>query len=92
MGARQFGTWVVCQVCGRAVARTDTEGWLDQPHRDVLGLRVQRCPQHISEWALRHTREGRTKTNREMAARGRELPVPPIPPSVSPFPTREKED
>lgn len=88
----QFKTWLVCQFCGRADPRANPEGWLDQPHRDVLGLRVQRCPQHISEWALRHTREGRTKANRELAAKGRTMPVPPIPPSASPFPMREKED
>lgn len=90
--ADQFKTWLVCMFCGRAVPRDDSEGWLDQPHRDILGLRVQRCPQHISEWALRHTREGRTKANRELAAKGRTMQVPPIPPSASPFPIRDRED
>jgi hypothetical protein len=89
---KQFKTWVVCQFCGRSVSKDDAEGWLDQPHRDMIGLRVQRCPQHISEWALRHTREGRTKANRELARKGREEPAPPIPPSASPFPMREREE
>lgn len=92
METKQFKTWLVCQFCGRTVARDSAEGWLNQPHKDVLGLQVVRCPQHISEWALRHTREGRTKANRELAKQGRDLPVPPIPPSASPFPITEKED
>ena len=90
MDRKQFRTWAVCQVCGRAASRDDAEGWLDQPHRERWDVRVVRCPQHISEWALRNTREGRTKANRELLAQGKQMPVPPIPPHASPFPIQEQ--
>lgn len=88
----QYKSWLVCQFCGRATPVADSEGWLNQPHRGRWDVRVVRCPQHISEWALRNTREGRTNANRELARRGREMEVPPIPVYLSPFPTRDKED
>lgn len=87
----QFKTWLVCQFCGRTTAKEDSEGWLDQPHRNRWDVRVVRCPQHISEWALRHTRAGRTKENRELLRRGKEIPEPPIPPHASPFPMQDRE-
>ena len=89
---QQFKTWLVCQFCGRVTPRANAEGWLDQPHKDQWDVRVVRCPQHISEWALRHTRQGRTNANRELARRGREMTEPTIPPSASPFPHSELED
>ena len=88
----QFQTWLVCQFCGRATPRASSEGWLNQPHRDRLDVRVIRCPEHWSEWALRQTREGRTKNNRTRMAEALAMPVPPIPPSASPFPITEQED
>jgi hypothetical protein len=92
---KQFQTWLVCQFCGRTTSVDEAEGWLNQPHRHERGLRIVRCPQHISEWALRHTEEGRTLANRELAEKGRMMPVPIIPPYASPFPLTEqprKED
>ena len=90
--AEQFRTWLVCQLCGRATSLDASEHWLNQPHRDRWDVRVVRCPQHWSEWALRHTREGRTKENREAMAEALFQPVPVIPPHVSPFPIRERDD
>ena len=88
----QFKTWLVCQFCGRVTSAKDSEGWLNQPHRDRLDVRVVRCPPHISEWALRHTREGRTKDNRELLRKGHETAMPPIPPYASPFPLTEQTE
>jgi hypothetical protein len=71
---RQFENWSVCQICGRCRAR-GTVGWLDAPYRfrgqhhgpNFNGskhewLRIVRCPQHWSVWALRHS-IGRSKRN-----------------------------
>lgn len=88
---QQFETWLVCQFCGAVVPRDDAPHWLDQPHR-FLDVRVVRCPQHWSEWALRHTVEGRTKRNRAAMREALAQPAPIAPPSLSPFPTRERND
>lgn len=86
----QLQTWLVCQFCGRVTSVDDAEGWLNQPHRHQHGIRVVRCPQHISEWALRHTKEGRSNANRDLARKGAEMPEPPIPPYLGPFPLTEQ--
>lgn len=88
----QFKTWLVCQFCGRVTTPEESEHWLNQPHRERLGIRVVRCPEHWSEWALRHTREGRTKENRKMMAEALRQPVSTIPAHVGPFPTTERDD
>ena len=92
MEPQQFRTWVVCQVCGRTAPADDAKHWLNQPYRGRWDLRVQRCPQHWSEWALRHTREGRTNANRERMAEALKQPVPPDHPYSGPFPTTERDD
>jgi hypothetical protein len=89
---RQFKTFMVCQVCGRATPVEQSAGWLSQPHRDRWDVNVTRCPQHWSEWALRHTREGRTKENRRRMAEALAMPVPEFPIFLQPFPTREQEN
>lgn len=89
---QQFRTWLVCQVCGRTTATDDAQHWLNQPHRTRWDVWVVRCPEHWSEWALRHTEEGRTKANRAAMTKALQQPVPPIPPHVSPFPTVERDD
>lgn len=87
----QLQHWLVCQFCG-AAAPKGSDGWLDQPRRGAWdGTRIRRCPQHWSEWALRQTREGRTKQNRERMQRALAMPVPLIPPHLSPFPMEDKE-
>lgn len=91
MSPGQFHTWLVCQFCGRAAPRDDAMGWLDQPHRDRFDVRVVRCPEHWSEWSLRHTREGRTKNNRKRMFEALAMPVPAMPPHVEPFPIMEQE-
>jgi hypothetical protein len=88
----QFSTWLVCQFCGRTSPADDAEHWLNQPHRERWDVRVVRCPEHWSEWALRHTREGRTKDNRARMKEALSQPPPPIPPSASPFPVLERDD
>ena len=88
----QFKTWLVCQVCGRAVPRENSVGWLAQPHKNRPGIEVVRCPEHWSEWALRHTVEGRTKKNRAAMQVALAMPIPPIPPHVQPFPTKDREE
>lgn len=89
---QQFKTWLVCQFCGRTAPADDAPYWLNQPHRDRWDIRVIRCPQHWSEWALRHTRDGRTGENRKAMAEALSQPVPAFPAHASPFPTRERDD
>lgn len=92
MEAKQFKTWVVCQVCGRTAPADEAPHWLNQPHRERWDIRIVRCPQHWSEWALRHTREGRTNANRAAMAEALAQPAPVFPPYASPFPLRERDD
>lgn len=75
---------VVCQVCGRSTF-PKTKHWLDQPHKDILGLRVQRCPQHWTDWALRNTREGRTNANRAAMKEALQQDAPAIHPYAEPW-------
>lgn len=89
---KQFRTWLVCQFCGRTTPADQSEHWLNQPHRERWDIRVVRCPEHWSEWALRHTREGRTKDNRKRMAEALAQPVPLIPAYASPFPLTERDD
>lgn len=92
MEAHQFRTWLVCQFCGATTTPDNAEHWLNQPHRERWDIRVVRCPQHWSEWALRHTREGRTKENRKRMTEALQQEPPVIPSSASPFPTKERDD
>ena len=87
----QFENWLVCQACGRVTSKGDSKGWLNQPHKERFDVRVVRCPPHITEWSLQHTREGRTNKNRELLAEGRKEVLPPFPPDVSPFPMTDEE-
>ena len=86
----QFVTWLTCQFCGRLVLRRTARWWLDEPHRTMPGVRVVRCPEHWSEWALRNTKAGRTKAMRLRMAKAKARPVPPIPAYLGPFPIKEK--
>lgn len=82
----QLVTQLVCQFCGRTTMRAGAKFWLNEPHRFDDSVYVVRCPEHWSEWALRHTKAGRTE---EMRARMREAlsqPSPSIPPWLDPFP------
>lgn len=88
----QRQTLRVCQFCGRVTTREQIEGWLVSPHKSDLNITVVRCPQHWSEWALRHCRDGRTRVMRDRMKEALAMPVPAIPSSLSPFPIREKED
>lgn len=92
MPAEQFKHWLVCQYCGRVTTKDDAAHWLDQPHRNRWDVRVVRCPQHWSEWALRHTREGRSKENRERMAVALDQPEPDIEPALQPFPKVDRDD
>lgn len=87
----QFRTWLVCQFCGRAAPRLAVDHWLDEDHRTRPGLRVVRCPQHWSEWALRHTKVGRTSEMRARMAEALKQPAPLIPVHLEPFPTMERK-
>ena len=87
----QLVTQIVCQVCGRTTqAKAADEHWLNEPHRFVSGIRVVRCPQHWSEWALRNTKAGRTKEMRERARAAAAQPAPAFPPHLDPFPTTNR--
>lgn len=86
----QFQTWAVCQYCGAVTDRDNAPYWLIQPHRSDREIDIVRCPQHWSEWALRHTKEGRTKQNRQRMQEALQQPAPTIPAHLSPFPTTEK--
>lgn len=91
----QFQTWLTCQVCGRVAPTDDARHWLNQPHRNYKWdptMRVVRCPQHWSEWALRHTVEGRTKTNRAAMRKALDQPVPSDNPYNSPYPYMERDE
>lgn len=90
--SRQFTTWRVCQVCGLATPADHVEGWLVSPHRTRREITVVRCPQHWSEWALRNCRDGRTKVMRQKAREAAQMPAPPIPAHLSPFPTQERKE
>ena len=83
---------VVCQECGRSTPyRSDNaqlQWWLIA-NREGGGL-VIACPQHISEWRLRISTIGRTKTTREWAARAKAQDKPPPKPMAEPFPTNNK--
>jgi len=71
---------LLCQYCGR-VAEDNAENnatWLVELHAKLPSIYVIRCPHHISEWALRATKVGRTKEMREKARRGREMDLPPV--------------
>ena len=50
----------------------------EEDHDRLPSIYVIRCPHHISEWALRATKVGRTKEMREKARRGREMDLPPV--------------
>ena len=91
-GGKQFKTWLVCQYCGATTPVEQSDHWLNQPHRERWDIRVVRCPQHWSEWALRQTREGRTNENRAAMAEALALPPLPIPPYASPFPMTDREE
>ena len=82
---------ICCQVCGRSGLKGE-KYWLDQPHREIFGFRVQRCPQHWTDWALRNTREGRTNDNRAMMAEALAQPVVNIHPYVEPWITQALPD
>lgn len=89
--ARQFKAWLICQFCGRVSPAEDAEHWLNQAHRERIDVRVVRCPEHWSEWALRHTREGRSNNNRERMVDALAQPPANIPPHVQPFPWMDGE-
>jgi hypothetical protein len=68
-----FTDILCCQKCGRVTpdsvsARAD---WLVDLYRPDQTMLLVRCPQHISEWSMRNTLQGRTRKNREKAVRGR---------------------
>lgn len=75
-----FPEVLICQACGRAsdARAVGADDWLVSSHRYRHGTFIIRCPQHISEWAMRHTLEGRTKEARDKASRGRQVPIPPL--------------
>lgn len=88
----QFYTQLVCQFCGRTTHRDDAEHWLNEPHRFNPELSVVRCPEHWSEWALRHTKAGRTTQMRERMRVALAQPKPPIPAWLDPFPLTNQFD
>jgi len=82
--------FLVCQYCGYSMEafNPDALHWLVSPHRASEGLWVIRCPAHISEWAMRESKAGRTNANREKARWGREVWAQQLlpPSSVMPIP------
>ena len=75
---------VCCQRCGRSALPREPH-WLNQPHREIIGLRVQRCPEHWTEWSIRNTRDGRTNDNRAAMAEALSQPVSIIHPYLEPW-------
>jgi hypothetical protein len=70
----------VCQYCGRAaiIEQEVVDTWLISPRRgdNPLGQLIVRCPNHISEWAMRNSTAGRTNRMRERARQGRRMELP----------------
>lgn len=91
MGFAHVDDVSVCQVCGH-VAPRGTAHWLDEPHRELRGIRVIRCPEHWSEWALRITRTGRTKKQRQRMAEALKQPKSPFPPYLDPYPYTQRKE
>lgn len=81
----QLKNVMVCQVCGRS-SPLGEKHWLDEPHRTIKGVRVVRCPQHWSEWALRNCVAGRTNEMRKRARIAKQQPVPSTPVHLTPIP------
>ena len=58
-------TYVVCSKCGRTAENTQnwTRGWLIGTHRNAEkafnGEMVIRCPNHITQYAIRNVENGR---------------------------------
>lgn len=76
-----FGKDILCcQFCGRVVVATREvfQDWFVDYSRQNPNQMVIRCPQHISEWAMRQSRSGRTRANREKALRGRMRAAPAL--------------
>ena len=63
-------TVYVCSKCGRTVENHPnwTRGWLIATHRDAAkaanGEMVIRCPQHITQYAIRCAEHGRSAIRR----------------------------
>lgn len=97
-GGVQFQTWSVCQICGRFTRRGHPD-WIDayladeNGEPDGSGLRVVRCPQHWSVWALRISTMGRWKYHVRRIEQLREQykDLPPVS-MLDPFPLAEAED
>lgn len=69
-----------CQKCGRITpdSHSAREDWLVDLYRPDQTMLMVRCPEHITEWAMRHTLQGRTRQNRERARRGRSPADSPV--------------
>ena len=76
--------YLCCQVCGRSSLPGEPH-WLNQRHAEIIGLYVQRCPRHWTDWALRNTRAGRTNANRKAMAAALAQPQPTIHPYLEPW-------
>ena len=64
MGGNLFGmTTYVCSKCGRRADEFHIRGWLIGTHKDperaYNGEMMIRCPDHITEYAIRNTVGGR---------------------------------
>ena len=89
----QFVHWCVCQVCGRVISTTAArdDGWLVGKWHN--GVRVVRCYEHWSDWAMRQSGLGRTASNRRKAAAGKlraEAEHVKISPIYEPFPLEDR--
>jgi len=58
-------TYLVCSKCGHTVEDTPnwTRGWLVGTHKNAVkafnGEMVIRCPQHITQYAIRNSENGK---------------------------------
>jgi DNA-directed RNA polymerase subunit RPC12/RpoP len=64
MSGNMFGeTLFVCSRCGRTADSRHVRGWLvgthTDPERAVNGEMVIRCPEHVTDDAIRNTVNGR---------------------------------
>lgn len=66
---------LVCQFCGLSTSANsdDAKNWLVSQSCHYENIWIVRCPLHISEWALRQSRAGRTKEMRRKAEWGKRV-------------------
>lgn len=66
---------LTCQSCGREVLDSEEarKARFVEEHLNFRDVRIVRCPNHTSAWAMRISKAASTKANREKARVGKTL-------------------